>query len=357
MQPNLIRKLRTLGLICIFTSLAGVVFQLIDENRFDHNSILVGLPLGLVFGLFELFLFPGFHVHFQKWSFTRIFIFKTLLYTGIIYLITVTLAFIIGWTEGRNISELPVFLISLEQWVLVLYCLIIYSLLVFLLQINQLLGEGVLWKFIRGKYHRPREEERIFMFLDMKSSTKIAEQLGHVRFYTLLNELFYEISMPVLYTKAEIYQYVGDEVVLTWELKEGLENSNCLKSFFLFQERLAVNAEHYLNDFGVKPEFKAGLHFGKVVSAQIGDLKKEIVYNGDVLNTTARIQDECNKYNRDCLVSGTLMNRLSKKNGFLWERIEAVTLRGKGTEVELFSVMNVPGSTTDGTHEVNEELE
>ena len=357
MQPNLIRKLRTLGLICIFTSLAGVVFQLIDENRFDHNSILVGLPLGLVFGLFELFLFPGFHVHFQKWSFTRIFIFKTLLYTGIIYLITVTLAFIIGWTEGRNISELPVFLTSIEQWVLVLYCLIIYSLLVFLLQINQLLGEGVLWKFIRGKYHRPREEERIFMFLDMKSSTKIAEQLGHVRFYTLLNELFYEISMPVLYTKAEIYQYVGDEVVLTWELKEGLENSNCLKSFFLFQERLAVNAEHYLNDFGVKPEFKAGLHFGKVVSAQIGDLKKEIVYNGDVLNTTARIQDECNKYNRDCLVSGTLMNRLSKKNGFLWERIEAVTLRGKGTEVELFSVMNVPGSTTDGTHEVNEELE
>ena len=313
MQPNLIRKLKTLGLICIFTSLAGVVFQLIDENRFDHNSILVGLPLGLVFGLFELFLFPGFHVNFQKWSFTRIFIFKTLLYTGIIYLITVTLAFIIGWTEGRNISELPVFLISLEQWVLVLYCLIIYSLLVFLLQVNQLLGEGVLWKFIRGKYHRPREEERIFMFLDMKSSTKIAEQLGHVRFYTLLNELFYEISMPVLYTKAEIYQYVGDEVVLTWELKEGLENSNCLKSFFLFQERLAVNAEHYLNDFGVKPEFKAGLHFGKVVSAQIGDLKKEIVYNGDVLNTTARIQDECNKYNRDCLVSGTLMNRLSKK--------------------------------------------
>ena len=313
MQPNLIRKLRTLGLICIFTSLAGVVFQLIDENRFDHNSILVGLPLGLVFGLFELFLFPGFHVHFQKWSFTRIFIFKTLLYTGIIYLITVTLAFIIGWTEGRNISELPVFLTSIEQWVLVLYCLIIYSLLVFLLQINQLLGEGVLWKFILGKYHRPREEERIFMFLDMKSSTKIAEQLGHVRFYTLLNELFYEISMPVLYTKAEIYQYVGDEVVLTWELKEGLENSNCLKSFFLFRERLAVNAEHYLNDFGVKPEFKAGLHFGKVVSAQIGDLKKEIVYNGDVLNTTARIQDECNKYNRDCLVSGTLMNRLSKK--------------------------------------------
>ena len=347
MQPNLIRKLRTLGLICVFTCIAGVVYQLIDEDRFDHSSILVGLPLGLVFGLLELFLLPKSHMRFQKWSFTRIFIFKTVLYSACIYMVTLTLALIVGWLEGRSISELPVFLTSMEQWVLVLYCLIIYSLLVFLLQINQLLGEGVLWKFIRGKYHRPREEERIFMFLDMKSSTRIAEQLGHVRFYTLLNELFYEISMPVLHTKAEIYQYVGDEVVLTWELKEGLENSNCLKSFFLFQERLAVNAEHYLHDFGVKPEFKAGLHFGKVVSAQIGDIKKEIVYNGDVLNTTARIQDECNRYNRDCLVSGTLMNRLSQKNGFLWERMEAVTLRGKGTEVELFSVMNVPKSSSD----------
>jgi len=58
-------------------------------------------------------------------------------------------------------------------------------------------------------YHKPREEVRIFMFLDMKSSTAIAERLGHVRFYTLLNELFHEISRPVLQTKAEIYQYIS----------------------------------------------------------------------------------------------------------------------------------------------------
>ena len=227
-----------------------------------------------------------------------------------------------------------------ELLILVVYSLVIYSLLLFFLQINNLLGEGILWKFIRGKYHKPREEERIFMFLDMKSSTTIAEQLGHVRFYTLLNELFHEISQPVLQTKAEIYQYVGDEVVLTWEMDHGLKNSNCLKTFFMFQESLLRNSENYLKNFGVKPEFKAGLHFGKVVSAQIGDLKREIVYNGDVLNTTARIQDECNKYQRNCLVSGSLMNRLKQINGFQWERIDAVTLRGKETEVELFSVTN-----------------
>jgi adenylate cyclase len=342
MQSNLARKFKTLALICLFTSFAGVIFQLIDEERLDYNSVSVGFPLGLVFGLLELFLFPKAKLRFRRWSFTKILLFKTLLYTAVIYTVTVVVATIAGLFEGRKISELPAFLASLGQLILVIYTLVIYSLLVFFLQVNQLLGEGILWKFISGKYHQPREEERIFMFLDMKSSTSIAEQLGHVRFYTLLNELFHEISEPVLQTRAEIYQYIGDEVVLTWKVEHGLENSNCLKTFFMFQESLLRNRESYVKNYGVKPEFKAGLHFGKVVSAQIGDLKREIVYNGDVLNTTARIQNECNKYQRDCLVSGILMNRLKHMNGFQWERIASVKLRGKETEVELFSVMNVP---------------
>src|SRR5437773_5939226 len=340
MRPNLIRKLKTLALICLFTCFAGVMYQLIDETLLDYHSVLVGFPLGLVFGLLELFLFSKAERRFRQWSFTNLLVFKTVLYTAVIYTVTISVAIMVGFFQGRQLSEIQPVLSSLQLLILVLYTLVIYGLLVFFLQVNHLLGEGILWKFIRGKYHKPREEERIFMFLDMKSSTTIAEQLGHVRFYALLNELFHEISYPVLQTKAEIYQYVGDEVVLTWEVNNGLENSNCLKTFFEFQERLHRNSENYLKNFGVKPEFKAGLHFGKVVSAQIGDLKREIVYNGDVLNTTARIQNECNKYHRDFLVSGTLMNRLKPINGFQWEKIDAVTLRGKETEMELFSLIN-----------------
>ncbi len=338
MQPNLARKFKTMALICLFTCFAGVIYELIDAKRLDHNSVLVGFPLGLVFGVLEVFMFPKAEMRFRKWTFTKLLLFKTLLYTAVIYAVTITLSMISGLFEGRKISELPAYMVSVELMVLVVYTLVVYGLLVSFLQINHLLGEGVLWKFVLGKYHKPREEERIFMFLDMKSSTTIAEQLGHVRFYTLLNELFHEISQPVLQTKAEIYQYVGDEVVLTWEMEHGLRNSNCLNTFFMFQDGLLKNSENYFKNFGVKPEFKAGLHFGKVVSAQIGDIKREIVYNGDVLNTTARIQNECNKYQRNCLVSGSLMNRLNQINGFEWERIDAVTLRGKETEVELFSV-------------------
>ena len=339
MRPDLARKLKTLALICVFACFAGVLYQLIDEDRLDYKSVTNGFPLGLGFGLLELFLFPKIKF-LRRWSFTKILLFKVLLYTGAIYAVTILLMLSVGIAEGRKIQELLVYLVSGGQLILVLYTLVIYSLLVFLLQINSLLGEGVLWKFIRGKYHKPREEERIFMFLDMKSSTTIAEQLGHVRFYALMNELFHEISQPVLQTKAEIYQYIGDEVVLTWEVKHGLENSNCLKTFFLFRDILLQKSDDYWKNFGIRPQFKAGLHVGKVITAQIGDLKREIVYNGDVLNTTARIQNECNKYQRDCLVSGSLMERLKQRNGFQWEKIDTVVLRGKETEVDLFSVIS-----------------
>jgi adenylate cyclase len=339
MQPNLVRKFKSLALICFFTCFAGAIFQLVNEQRLDHKSVLFGFPLGLVFGLLELFLFPMADKRFRQWAFTKMLLFKTFLYTAVIYIVTVAVTISVGLSEGREWKELPALLTSPGQLVLVVYTLVIYSLLVFFLQINHLLGEGTLWKFIRGKYHKPREEVRIFMFLDMKSSTSIAEQLGHVRFYTLLNEIFHEISQPVLQTKAEIYQYVGDEIVLTWEVEHGLKNSNCLKTFFLFREILIRNKDNYFKNFGVMPEFKAGLHFGKVVSAQIGDLKREIVYNGDVLNTAARIQNECNKYQRDCLVSGPLMSRLKHMDGFQWEKLDVVTLRGKEKEVELFSVI------------------
>lgn len=96
MQPNRVRTLRTLAFICLFTGFAGVIYQLINEKHLDHRSVLVGLPLGLVFGLLELFLFPKTERRFQHWSFTKITLFKILLYTAAIYVVSVIMMFIAG---------------------------------------------------------------------------------------------------------------------------------------------------------------------------------------------------------------------------------------------------------------------
>jgi hypothetical protein len=230
MQPNLERKFKTMAWICLFTSFAGVIFQLVGEQRLDYNSVLIGFPLGVVFGLLELFLFPKAETRFRQWSFTKILIFKTLLYTAVIYIVTVGLATISGLLEGRKLSELPTLLGSSGLLILVVYSLVIYGLLLFFLQINNLLGEGILWKFIRGKYHKPREEERIFMFLDMKSSTTIAEQLGmYVSIHCLMNfstrshNLYFRQELRSISMSEMKWSYLGDGA---W-----LKNSNCLKTF------------------------------------------------------------------------------------------------------------------------------
>src|SRR5947209_2970213 len=139
MQPGHIRKLKSFALICLFTSFAGVLFQLINEKRLNYNSVLVGFPLGLSFGLLELFLIPKAEIMFRRWSFTKIIVFKSLLYTAVIYLVAASLATITGLFEGRKINELLAFLTSVGLLILVVYTLVIYSLLVFFFQINRLM--------------------------------------------------------------------------------------------------------------------------------------------------------------------------------------------------------------------------
>jgi adenylate cyclase len=41
--------------------------------------------------------------------------------------------------------------------------------------VNDLLGQGVLFNFVAGRYRRPRIEERVLLFIDMESSTAIAD--------------------------------------------------------------------------------------------------------------------------------------------------------------------------------------
>ena len=114
------------------------------------------------------------------------------------------------------------------------YMLTVDFLLVLLRQINLMLGEKNLRKFLMGKFYQPREEERIFMFLDLRSSTTIAEKLGHEKYSRLMQDCFNDLGV-VIENDAEIYQYVGDEAVLTWSMEGGLKDQNCIRAFFTFK--------------------------------------------------------------------------------------------------------------------------
>ncbi len=222
--------------------------------------------------------------------------------------------------------------------------LVIFVLLVVIFgikQINSLHKKGELWRFITGRYHHPMEVLRMFCFIDLKSSTTIAEKLGHLKFGSFLKDYYSDITESLKQTDAEIYQYVGDEIILMWSYKMGIRNSNAIECFFKMRDVLTRLREKYMNKYGVVPEFKAGLHGGIVIVTWVGELKKEIVYVGDVLNTTSRIQEQCKLLNRDFLVSEELIDQFSLPPKFKSEFMKEVELRGKSQTLGLYSLESV----------------
>lgn len=221
----------------------------------------------------------------------------------------------------------------------ILFAFFLAIMSVLFLNINDKYGPGVLSNYLIGKYHHPKQEERIFMFVDMKSSTTIAEQLGDIQFHSLLNDFFRDLTDPILYTKGEVYQYVGDEIIISWTLKYGTHNFNCVRCFYAMQEAILQHQEIYQEKYGLVPEFKAGLHYGQVTTGEIGVIKRDIVYSGDVLNTTARIQAKCNEFGVKILLSKKLLDQLNiPPHGLEQHKIGEIDLRGKKEKVMLYSL-------------------
>ena len=80
-----------------------------------------------------------------------------------------------------------------------------------------------------------------------------------------------------------------------------------------------------------------------MVSAQIGGLKHEVVYSGDVLNTTARIRSLCVELGEDLLMSQDLQQRMRMPPGLAARTLEAVPLRGKESEIGLVAIVEENG--------------
>ena len=207
-----------------------------------------------------------------------------------------------------------------------------------MLRLNDQYGNGSM-SYLLDRYRKPRQELRIFMFLDMRSSTMVAETIGDTRYFNLLNELYADITDPVIYSEGEIYQYVGDEISVSWRLDRGIRNHRCIRCFFAIRNKLRKRADHYRETYGTVPVFKAGFHYGRVTCGEVGMVKRQTLFSGDVVNTAAHIQASCNKLGVDNLVSKELLDVLSLGSSpYEVKPIGSIPLKGKRNDVELFTL-------------------
>lgn len=214
----------------------------------------------------------------------------------------------------------------------------IMCLILFVVAVRQIIGGRVLGNFVLGRYHKPVREERVFMFLDMANSTALSQQLGDIGVHALISRVFFDIDPLILDWGGEVHRYIGDEVVVTWPLEDCRIDGRCLECLFAINALIETNAERYQRDFGVVPLLRAGLHGGPVVAGECGDLKQEIVYFGDTINTAARIQAECKAKKVPMLISGELLAELPLPAGVRADSLGLVHLRGREEATELFSL-------------------
>ncbi len=267
----------------------------------------------------------------RPFNFLTVFILKSLVQGFIVVGLFILTSLAFAPLIGMDLQMGMLFPVSVISFVSI-------SIGMFTISTNRLIGRGVLWKFMSGRYHKPLEENRIFMFLDLVSSTTIAEKTGHVKFHAFLNEFFYDISEPIDYYKGEIYKYVGDEVIVVWKVGLKNENRRAVDCLFGILDTIRDRREHYLESYGYVPEFRTGIHCGKVISGEIGDDKCEIAYLGDVVNTAARIQGEAKQLEKDLLVSNEFLRLVDISDDYSTSEIGAVQLKGKDKQVVLFEV-------------------
>lgn len=238
----------------------------------------------------------------------------------------------VNWTALKKSLLDPMHLKNVAIWSLIV------AFTQLMLQVNDKFGQGVLYHLITGKYHKPREEKRIFMIVDINESTSIAEVLPQDRYHLLIRDFFADVTRPILAHGGEIYQYVGDAIVISWHIENDVPDNRCLLCYFDMHVTLAQSQSRYISRYGLIPRFKAGLHYGNVIAGEIGIIKKEITYSGDVLNTVSRIQGKCNEFCVSLLTSDELLALLPYEKWFKRIPLGEIELRGKQRRVSVSSL-------------------
>jgi adenylate cyclase len=106
----------------------------------------------------------------------------------------------------------------------------------------------------------------------------------------------------------------------------------------LIKNAVKNNQEFFLKNFIIVPGFKSAIHYGNVIVSLIGDLNREFVFSGDVLNTTSRIQELCNQYRQELIVSRILITQIKFPDYLDQEYLGSVQLKGKETETHLYGI-------------------
>ena len=200
--------------------------------------------------------------------------------------------------------------------------------------IANLIGPRALLNFISGRYHTPSEENRFVLFVDIAGSSGLAEKLGGIGIHRFLDRTFRLLTETVIDYRGEVLGYVGDELIVTWPEKAGAIDARPLRCFLAMREMLAKAAPRFEREFGAVPRIRGSLNFGSVIVGEIGEVKRAIVFNGDVMNTAARLEEQSRHVDGGFVAARAAIVRFAETPPIALRDLGPLTIRGRVDPVD-----------------------
>ncbi|SHL19696.1 adenylate cyclase [Bradyrhizobium lablabi] len=331
MDARLEGKLRLLAIVVAGGAIAGLVF-----NAPQWNAALVGMAYGMLMsgtlGGMELFVLGG---PFRAWlsglSFTVNLITRSAIYVAII-------AFLQWLQLGEFVVGIPAETSVKTFWYGFAYSAILSILFNLVFSITNLIGGRTFVNFITGRYHAPVEENRFVLFVDIAGSTGLAERLGGIGIHRFLDRTFRLLTIPVVDYRGEVLNYVGDEVIVTWPERVGALDCRPLRCFLAMRDELSRAASQFDREFGAVPRIRGSLHFGPVIVGEIGDVRRAIVFNGDVMNTAARLEELSRNVDGGFLASRAAMEQFGSAPPFPVRELGQLPIRGRADGIDVVGI-------------------
>jgi adenylate cyclase len=315
-------------------ALAGILYSAIFQVETLTSSAIRGVFIGAPILLYERgFLVPRFRDWIRRAA-TPIFAVVTLaVYAIIIVLGNAAAGTVLHHFFGYMLNARDAMMMSKSGFI---YSLSVSALTVFVFRVRDLIGPGLFTSLLLGRYHRPTSEERIFLFLDVSDSARFADHRGDLAAQAYLGQIFHALALPVRRSRGSIDDYIGDMALVTWGIERGARDAACLRCVFDFAKAIADNAATWDARFGQVPQFRAALHCGPIVTAEIGFERRKISYFGEVVNTTARLEALSKALDVSVLVSADLLDRIGRlPSDFAAQDLGLHAIRGRS---ELISV-------------------
>jgi class 3 adenylate cyclase len=267
------------------------------------NALLIGMGVGL---------FEEFYVQTRRGVWLRSMhpLLSILVYTGMVCLLYLISVHISHLLLGR-LDDLPIVYRRLPYGLAFFTVFSVIGILV--IRSVHFIGLGTLFHLLVGTYHRPVLETKLLLFLDVNGSTAMSERLGPFVTRSLMRKFLFDVSEPIIEHGGEIYLYKGDGLIALWSFARAIRDGAIIAAIDGMFAAVEREKQAYLDQFGLVPAFRLGIHGGDVVVSEQGDTKRSIGIYGDTINIAARMEEAAKKHGAACVLSQPIAAALAGK--------------------------------------------